>query len=161
MRSKLKEKFKVRRATLKDLDILAYQRREMFSDMGIFSRKEASSGDKEYVSWVREKFKQGKYFGFLIENGEGKVVSGGCLWLEEVQPRPLAKKKEVPYLLSVHTEKEYRGQGLATLVVKESIKWAKKHGYPRVELHASEQGESVYKRLGFKHTKEMRYEIKK
>ncbi len=156
-----KEGFRVRRASLKDMAVLAYQRREMFSDMGIFTRKEAKSGDKAYLKFVKEKMKQGKYFGFLIENGEGKVVSGGCLWLKELQPKPLAKKKEAPYLLAVHTERKYRGQGLASRIVKEAIKWARKHGYPRVELHASDQGAGVYERLGFKRTNEMRYEIKK
>ena len=154
------EKFTIRRATLRDTDILAYQRREMFIDMKTYSRKEAESGDKEYIRWVREKMKSGKLTGFLIENAEKKVVAGGCLWFREKQPHPSAKKKDVPYLLSVHTEREYRGKGLATLIVKESIKWAKKRGYPRVELHASKQGKSVYKRLGFERTNEMVLKIK-
>ena len=155
-----KENFKIRRATFNDMDVLAYQRREMFSDMGIFTKKEAKSGDRAYIKFVKEKMKQGKYLGFLIENEEGKVVSGGCIWLKELQPKPLAKKNDAPYILSVHTEKAYRGKGLASMIIKECVKWAKKHGYPRVELHASKQGESVYAKLGFKQTKEMRYEVK-
>ncbi|MFH1074876.1 MAG: GNAT family N-acetyltransferase [Candidatus Firestonebacteria bacterium] len=157
----VKEKFKLRRATLKDLEVLAYQRREMFSDMGIFTKKEAKSGDKDYIRWVKEKIKQGRIVGFLIENGVGKVVSGGCLWMKECQPLPRRKKKDVPYLFSVHTEREYRGQGLASRIVKESIKWAKANGYLKVELHASVQGKGVYKRLGFEKTNEMRFKIKR
>ena len=81
--------------------------------------------------------------------------------VERVTAKTIGKKKEVPYLLAVHTERKYRGQGLASRIVKEAIKWARKHGYPRVELHASDQGAGVYERLGFKRTNEMRYEIKK
>ena len=154
------EKFTLRRATLKDIDILAYQRREMFSDMGLFTKKEAKTGDKAYISWVKEKIKTGKVIGFMIENPAGRIVAGGCLWLKERPPRPLLKKKDVPYLFSVHTERAYRGKGLATRIVKESIKWAKNHGYPRVELHASKQGEPIYTRLGFEKNNEMIYKIK-
>ncbi len=154
------EKFTLRRATQRDADILAYQRREMFIDMKTYSRKEAELGDREYIRWVKEKMKSGKLTGFLVENSEKNIVAGGCLWLREKQPRPSAKKKDVPYLLSVHTERAYRGKGLATLIVKESIKLAKKLGYPRVELHASKQGEGVYRRLGFERTNEMVYKFK-
>ncbi len=119
------------------------------------SKKEAKAGDREYVRWVKEKMKAGKLTGILVENSKKEVVAGGCIWLKEKPPRPSAKKKDVPYLLSVHTEKAYRGKGLATLIVKESIKLAKKLGYPRVELHASKQGEGVYRRLGFERTNEM------
>jgi GNAT superfamily N-acetyltransferase len=159
--SMLAKGFKLRRAGLKDLDILAYQRREMFVDMGVFTKEEAASGDKEYKRWVKEKFRKKKYIAFLIEKDDGKVVAGGSLWLKECQPSPFRTVKYMPYVMAVYTEREYRGQGLASRIVKESIKWAKEKGYPRVELRSSPQGKGLYKRHGFKKTNDMRYSMNK
>ena len=63
---------------------------------------------------------------------------------------------DVVYLLSMFTEPDHRGEGHATRIVRAAMRWAKGRGIPLVVLHASELGESVYRRLGFERTREMR-----
>jgi GNAT superfamily N-acetyltransferase len=53
------------------------------------------------------------------------------------------------------TEPDHRGRGLAARIVKEAIAWARKSGYPRLSLHASDMGKGVYHKLGFRATREM------
>jgi GNAT superfamily N-acetyltransferase len=64
-----------------------------------------------------------------------------------------------PYLLSMYTEPSYRGKGLASMIVKESKKWARKRGYTWMTLHASKAGRKVYTKLGWKRTWEMEVDL--
>ena len=74
----------------------------------------------------------------------------------DVQPHPGRRGTDVVYLLSMFTEPDHRGEGHATRIVRAAMRWAKVRGIPLVVLHASELGESVYRRLGFERTREMR-----
>jgi predicted acetyltransferase len=61
--------------------------------------------------------------------------------------------------MSFYTEPAYRGQGLATLIVKETMNWSRDKGYPWMTLHASAAGRGVYEKLGWEATTEMRYTV--
>jgi GNAT superfamily N-acetyltransferase len=76
------------------------------------------------------------------------------------QPRPvLLGRGEVPYILSMYTEPEFRRRGVASRLVREMVRWSKARGYGRVLLHASRYGRPVYERLGFEPSSEMRREL--
>jgi GNAT superfamily N-acetyltransferase len=66
---------------------------------------------------------------------------------------------EVPYLLSLYTEKEFRKKGVARLIVETAIDWCRKNGYDRVNLDASEEGKPLYETLGFKPGYGMRLQL--
>ena len=70
------------------------------------------------------------------------------------------KRLTVPYLLSMFTEPAHRGKGYASRIVREAVSWARMHGYDAVTLHASDYGESIYRREGFTRTVEMRLRLK-
>ena len=74
---------------------------------------------------------------WVVKSADGRTAGGGCVWLQQVQPRP-------------HH---------ASMVVKEATKWCRKKGYERLMLHASEMGRRVYSKLGFKRTWEMRLDL--
>ena len=81
------------------------------------------------------------------------------MWLQQVQPRPHRASMVQPYLLSMYTEPDFRRRGVASMVVKEAIRWCRKKGYEVLMLHASEMGRRVYSKLGFKRTWEMRLDL--
>lgn len=53
------------------------------------------------------------------------------------------------YILSVATDARFRRQGHARAVVTATLDWLRARGVPRVDLHASDEGESLYRDLGF------------
>jgi GNAT superfamily N-acetyltransferase len=150
---------KVRRATLKDLPELVHQRRAMWEDLGVKGKAEHDRADQIYGRWIRSRMKNERLVGWIAAKRDGTVAGGGCVWLQEVQPRPHRKGTLQPYLLSMYTEPEFRGKGVASKIVEAAIDWTRKQGYERLQLHASEMGRGVYKRLGFKRTWEMRFNI--
>ena len=57
---------------------------------------------------------------------------------------------------SIYTEREHRGNGLATIATRAAITEARRRGIRVVSLHASDEGRAIYERLGFEETNEMR-----
>jgi GNAT superfamily N-acetyltransferase len=147
---------RIRRATLRDLDTLVRHRRRMFEDMGLqFSDEDWAMGDREYRRWVKRLMPRREFIGWIAVTSKGEPVAGGAVWLQERQPRPGLPPLKMPYLLSMFTERAYRGRGLASRIVKEAMRWTKVQGFPYMTLHASKEGRRVYKKLRFKRSWEM------
>lgn len=53
------------------------------------------------------------------------------------------------YIMSVATDARFRRQGHARAVVVATLDWLRSWGVARVDLHASDEGESLYRDLGF------------
>src|SRR6058998_2836186 len=140
---------RIRRATLRDLDSLVRHRREMWRAIAGHTEPELDAADRVYRAWARHRLQTGKLVGFLAEAPDGSIVAGGCVWLRENQPRPGWEDQSMPYLMSMYTDPQFRGKGLATHIVKEAIRWSRAHGFRRIVLHASDEGRGVYARLGF------------
>ncbi len=152
---------RVRLATANDLGLLVRHRRGMWVDIAHFTEAQLDAGDRGYRRWARPRLRSGTLVGFILETPGGKSVASGCLWVMPRQPRPMVRRLLVPYLMSMFTDPAHRGKGYASRIVREAVRWARTHGYDAVTLHASEYGESVYRRAGFRRTSEMRLRLTK
>ena len=152
---------RVRRATLKDLDVLVHQRRAMWMDLGVKDQPRLDRADKTYRRWTTTRLRNHTLVAWVVENRSGRIAGGGCLWLHPIQPNPRRDFTMQPYLLSMYTEPDFRRRGVASIVVGKAIEWSRKHEYGRLMLHASEIGRKVYKQFGFKRTWEMRLDLEK
>lgn len=151
-------RLRVRRATARDLDVLVEHRRRMWVDMGELDPESpaAAAADRVYRRWARAKLRQkGRFAGFIAEL-DGREVGGGVVWVMDTQPNPWNPRGRTPYLLSMYTHPDARGQGVASAVVKAAIAWAKDEGHHVMRLHASKMGRGVYERFGFERSWEMR-----
>jgi GNAT superfamily N-acetyltransferase len=147
--------FKIRRATSKDVELLVRHRHMMFEEMTRPTAKELKVADDSYREWARAMMKGRLLHGYIVTTGSGKVAASGCVWLREVQPSPGRPTGMVPYVLSMYTGPEFRRNGLASMILKEAMAWAKKKGYGKMTLHASSVGRKVYAKLGWKRGWEM------
>jgi len=150
---------RIRPATVRDLDVLVLHRRLMWQEIRDFTEAQLDAHDRLHRRWARQRLRSGRLVAWVAETPRGEIAASGAVWLQEIQPHPLLRLGPVPYLLSMYTEPEHRGKGLATRIVREAIRWAKRHGYARMTLHASTQGRDVYKKLGWKRTWEMRVRL--
>lgn len=155
----MKGAFRVRKATSRDIEVLTRQRHSMLTEMRPRTDDEMKVHDAAFKRWAANKMRAGEYFPFLVVDSRGRPVAGGAVWLREHQPSPGRGEFRVPYLLSVYTEPGFRRRGLATLLLTHANRWAKRNGYDRIVLHASEMGRPVYERFGYKGTNEMEYRL--
>jgi GNAT superfamily N-acetyltransferase len=150
--------FRVRAATAADTELLVRHNRGMWLDIGLFPTKVVFASAPAYRRWLRREMRAHRYHGFIAETLEGAAVASGAVWLQPVQPRPgIMAGTESPYVMSMYTEPEFRGRGLASRLVESMIQWSRHRRYSRITLHASKQGHPVYERLGFADSNEMRY----
>lgn len=131
----------------------------MWSAIGHRTEAEISEHDGRYRRWARPRLASGELVGVVAESPEGRPVGSGLVWFRSDQPRPKIPMLTIPYILSMYTDPGWRGRGIASEIVRRLVVACRTRGYPSVVLHASEQGRSVYRHLGFERTWEMRYWI--
>jgi GNAT superfamily N-acetyltransferase len=157
------ETFHIRRATAQDADIISWHRARMFQDMG------GVSGDAFEIlrAKARTRLEQwidtGNYIGWLATPAEKPemIVAGVGVQLQPILPRPLdittIGEGRQGTIVNVFTEPQWRQRGIAGLLIKEIIFWSKSEQIDRLVLHASDEGRSIYERLGFIASNEMRF----
>ncbi|HTT26305.1 MAG TPA: GNAT family N-acetyltransferase [Thermoplasmata archaeon] len=128
----------------------------MFEAIGGFSAEDLDRADPRYRRWVRGRLANGRAEAVLAWL-DGAAIGSAVIWYREDQPRPSSSALRVPYLMSVYVDPAYRGRGIATRLTEFLVARARTRGFPRVLLHASRFGRSVYARLGFERTWEMRW----
>jgi GNAT superfamily N-acetyltransferase len=58
-------------------------------------------------------------------------------------------------ILNMYTEKEFRRRGIARQLMLVMMDWVRREGFPKVGLHASDEGRPLYESLGFEVSNEM------
>jgi GNAT superfamily N-acetyltransferase len=155
----MKARIRLRRATLRELDVLVRQRRDMWSDMGVKDQEQLNKQDRVFRSWARSRLKAGTLMAWVAETHKGTIVAGGTMWLRPSVLRPGTEHLAQPFLLSMYTEPKWRERRLASKIVDKAVEWAKENGYTEIMLHASRMGKGIYLHRGFKRTWEMKREL--
>jgi GNAT superfamily N-acetyltransferase len=132
----------------------------MWEAIGGRTAAEIEAADPVYRRWLVRERRAGRLLAWIVEDNAGRPLGSGAVWLAPVQPRPgPLSRPRMPYLLSMYTERESRGLGVASRVVRAAVDWARVEGYSRMTLHASKYGRPVYRRLGFLPGSEMRIDL--
>ncbi|MEZ5352450.1 MAG: GNAT family N-acetyltransferase [Bryobacteraceae bacterium] len=142
----------MRRVTEQDLDTVLRHRGAMFAAMGMPAEPSAMAASRRFFT---EAFARGRYHGWFIEDA-GAVVAGGGVVLLEYQPGPRQKGLLRPFVVNMWTEEPCRRKGLARRLMETMVTWARAEGYGSLNLHASDEGRTLYESLGFRPTNEMR-----
>src|SRR3989475_12890765 len=135
-----KSKLIVRPAGVRDLDALVHQRRAMWKALGVRNIELHEKGDRVYRQWARARLRNHQLMAWVVNSDDGRTAGGGGVWLQPVQPRPHRASMGQPYLLSMYTEPDFRRRGVASMVVREAIRWCRKNKYERWRLHAARRG---------------------
>jgi GNAT superfamily N-acetyltransferase len=155
--------FRIRRATAQDAGIVAWHRARMFQDMGDVSRDAFEILRAKARARLKEWLDSGDYVGWLATPADQPeiVVGGAGVQLQPILPRPVnastVGEGRQGTVVNVFTEPQWRRRGIARLLMREIITWSKDEHLDRLLLHASDDGRSVYERLGFIAGNEMRF----
>lgn len=162
------EKFLIRRATGDDLELISHHRARMFQDMRELPEAMFQSFLLQAHKKLQQMFDRGDYVGWLASptNESERVVAGAGVQLREVPPHPVSRPNGKVDIISgrqaivqnVFTEAGWRRQGLAALLISTIIDWCRNERIKSIVLHSSDQGRSLYERLGFVATTEMSLE---
>ena len=159
--------FHIRLATRADIESISHHRARMFTDMRELPVELFESFRAQSKETLHQMFEHGQYIGWLAspQDQPEKIVAGAGVQLREVPPHPQPDADgkigivsgQQAIIQNVYTEPAWRRRGLAMLLMKEIISWARKTGIDSLVLHASDEGRPLYEKLGFVPTTEMRF----
>ena len=150
----------IRKATLSDLDIILHHRKQMFIEMGHADDETMSASLRTSREFFAHALAEGRYQGWLVEDGNSNVIAGGGIVILIRPSHPHHPELRRADILNVYTEPAFRRQGIGRQLMTTMITWCRKEGFSWVTLHASNDGRALYESLGFKQTTEMRLELK-
>jgi GNAT superfamily N-acetyltransferase len=155
------DSFKIRRATVSDADVIAWQRARMFQDMGDVSGNAFEILRTTARARLEQWIDSGDYIGWLATPADKPetVVGGAGVQLQSILPRPVNASTigegRQGTIVNVFTEPQWRRHRIASLLVEEIVAWSKDQRIERLLLHASDEGRSLYEQFGFVASNEM------
>lgn len=143
----------IRKAQIKDLDIVVQMKMAMFREIGSVTMLQDNAESKIYEKY-KELYVQDKCCHYLAyENGKA-VACGGAVIKEDV-PFCFFKTPMYGYVIDVYCVPEKRRNGYASLIMNELIEWLKCKGVHTVRLKPSAVGRKMYEKIGFGDSGEM------
>lgn len=79
----------------------------------------------------------------------GRLAACAVGWIDNHLPSPVSEHGTLGYIGSVTTDAEFRGRGLASLVLTSLMGWFEERGVPRVELQTTPDAFALYRKFGF------------
>ncbi len=144
----VKGSFRIRKATARDLPLLVRHRRAMWEDFLDLPPSTLDKGDSVYRQWLRMRMRRGDAVAFISETSDRVPVASGAVFVRDIDPSPSGVATS-PHIISMFTQKEYRGQAIATRILRELASWCKKRGFPAVTLSPAPKARPLYRREGF------------
>jgi GNAT superfamily N-acetyltransferase len=139
-----------RRGTLDDVQVLVDLRVRFLNELlNHPENNETRVVRKSLLEYFTEAIPSRDFVAWVAEYG-GKIVatSGMVVWQKPALYGGVESGK-LGYLLNFYTIPEARGKGIATRLLNELIGEAKSMGLRYVHLHASKDGEPIYRKAGF------------
>ena len=119
----------------------------IMDDYGSISEDDQHAMEVQLPNYFERKL--GKDLIAFVARADGQMVATAYLLIIEKPANPSMQNGLVGEVLSVFTEKEYRGQGISTRLMNNLVKYAKENRLCYIDLKATEEGYSLYKKIGF------------
>ena len=81
----------------------------------------------------------------------GRLAAGGAASITTRLPGPLNPDGKVGYIQWISTDPRWRRHGMARAITSALVAWLRDRGVGSIELHATPDGEPLYRSLGFDH----------
>lgn len=136
-----------RLATRSDAAEVARLAALMYASMGLVT-------DRDWLAQAEAAFARragDDLMAFVVDRPEGEagLVASGVGMISARLPSPNNPEGRVGYIQWVATETAFRKQGLARQVLLALLQWFDERRVPIIELHATPDGEPLYRSLGF------------
>jgi len=140
------EDYRIRPATLGDLDVLVRHRLGMFADMGVTVDDPIAPA---FRAWLSDMMPSGTYRAWLVETEGNEVAAGGGITILPWPPVPRYPTGRLAFVYNVYTEPSHRRRGHARLIMHAIHTWCREAGIMSVALNASQDGRPLYESLGY------------
>lgn len=138
-----------------DLDLICRHRVAMFTDGGRRAPSDLAEMDRAFRLWLEPRLADGRYFGFMVEDGPNAIAGIGLMELDW-PPHPSHQDDgRRGYVLNMFVEPPYRKQGIAQMLLDRTDQEFERRGLKYAILHTTSAGRSLYEQAGWQPTTEM------
>jgi len=141
--------YRVREATIDDVDMLVHHRLSMFSEMG--TAFDAPVIRQLFRDWLLTHLPSGDYRAWVCVASSGEVVAGAGITLLMWPPGPSALRSDrIAFVYNVYTEPAHRKHGLARRLMDTVHAWCADNGVGAVALNAAPAARHLYETQGYR-----------
>jgi GNAT superfamily N-acetyltransferase len=138
----------IRAATPEDAPELVRLAGILYESMGL--EVDATAWRDSAIAAARRSIEEGRAAFFVAKQGKhGRIVACGGVSLWQRMPGPSNPSGRAAYVQWMVTQPEYRRRGLARRIFKELMSWVREQGVSAIDLHATPEGEPLYRSFGF------------
>jgi len=134
-----------RKADRNDIQYLVKYRRQQLIDEGAPPDIDI---DNELSHYFISSISNGSLIAWLAVDGNEIVATSGICFYQ-LPPTGFNPSGRIAYVTNMYTLPAYRNQGIASHLLKLVVDEAIKLEYKLVRLHASIDGKSIYRKMGF------------
>lgn len=144
----------IRKATDEDVELILYNRMDFLCQvLGKQPPDEFRRATKDYLC---DHINGNSLICYIATHNE-HIVSSAIVCIYSVIPKPSNFTGKIGYVFNVYTLQKFRGQGLATKLMKTAIDEAKQLGVGELYLSTTNDGKGIYEKLQFVHLHEEMY----
>lgn len=143
---------RVRQAAVGDIAELVRLRALLFESLGshhVPAEAVADSGWRRALAEVLVARLTVEDMRILVVDGEDGLAACGMGTIERRLPNPRLRNGWLGSVFGVVTDPAYRRRGHSRAIMTELLGWFRAREVARVDLHASREGEPLYRDLGF------------
>lgn len=137
-------------ATINDIEQLVKCRKKQLIDEGIAPDKDI---DSELIHFFQKRLNDNSMVEWVGIDHD-TIVATAAIVFYDFPPTYDNQSGIKGYITNMYTAPEYRGKGIATLLIDKLVQEAKNRNVEKLWLGASKMGRPVYLRYGFKETDE-------
>jgi GNAT superfamily N-acetyltransferase len=139
----------IRRATRSDIDIIIEYRIAFLKEIqGTPSLEQESYVRQTLRQYFTNALQNDTFISWIAENNNTPIGFSGMVLRDQPGTFEMPHGK-TGYILNMFTVKEFRKKGVGSLLFQRLIEEAKERKLDRVELHATNEGEPMYRKFGF------------
>jgi len=159
MTSKANMPYSIHSAKEDDSELLGKYRAILYEDL--ISQDAMKIFELASVQAYKDLINNKEFFGWFIECNDSIVAGAGIIVRHMLLPNTTNPRGcGEAFVVHVYTEPEYRRRGFAKILLQTIIDWCRENKIERITLQSTQEGQSLYKGLGFVATKEMRLDVK-
>jgi ribosomal protein S18 acetylase RimI-like enzyme len=141
----------VRQAVEDDVVELVRLRALLFENLGgsFFNPSSGDDGWRDNLAAVLKEHLTAETARILVVGGDAGLAACGVGNIEQRLPGPHLRNGRIGQVIGVVTDPAYRRRGHSRAIMQGLLDWFRERDVARVDLHASHDGEPLYRALGF------------
>ncbi len=158
-----RKKITLKKLTISDIETIVEYRIIFLKEAQGFPSKELELSLRKSLRQYFTKSLENNSFISWIAEYENKSVGFSGMVIREQPGNFEIPKGKTGYILNMFTLKEFRNNGIGSLLFQKIIDEANQLNLDRIELHATQDGEPIYRRSGFSepYDKVLEFRLKK